>query len=472
MRVTDDRPVSGDTMGDPERRQPPLVVATTGRRIAAARVGRRWADVRGPLLAATALALVQAAVVYLALRAIQELDFSLFLIVPIVAATTLTLVLWMGLVRHAFGAMVPLGQAPAAEILAIIDQVRQQVRGGLTPTTAKVVALEIHARLGYGAVAISDRERILAHVGLGGDHHGAGTVVPPGAAGAMAARRVARLPVGWRHGCDARSCPLKSAVVAPISDRVNVLGSLILFSEGALNVSDRDRAIADQLARLVGTELAVGEVDVHRQSAANAELAALQAQIEPHFLFNALNTIAAFCRTQPDEARRLVLAFAAYCRATLRRPQTFITLDEEMGHVDAYVALELARFGSDLEVELRISDQARRAPVPPFSVQPLVENAIRHGKTDRPLRVVVSALVRFDQLRVTVRDNGRGVARPDIERMLEPGIGSGAAGLGLSSVDQRLEALYGDLARLRIVSSPYIGTRVSILVPVEPPTLP
>ncbi len=124
MRVTDERPVAGDAPGGPDRRQPPLVVATTGRRIAAARVGRRWADIRGPLLAASALALIQAAVVYLALRALQELGFSLFLLVPLVAATTLALVLWMGLVRHAFGAVVPLGQAPAAEILAIVDQVR------------------------------------------------------------------------------------------------------------------------------------------------------------------------------------------------------------------------------------------------------------------------------------------------------------------------------------------------------------
>ena len=97
--------------------------------------------------------------------------------------------------------------------------------------------------------------------------------------------------------------------------------------------------------------------------------------------------------------------------------------------------------------------------VPPFLVQPLVENAIKHGKTDRPLRVTISADVRFGRLRVSVRDNGRGIPPQIAERVLEPGVGSGAAGLGLASVDQRLTALYGEEGRLRIVSSPLFGTR-------------
>jgi len=288
----------------------------------------------------------------------------------------------------------------------------------------------------------------------------------------MAAARVARLPIGWGHGCDGRNCPLKSAVVAPISARTGVIGSLILFSQGALDVSDRDRAIAQSLADLLSTEIQVGELDFHAKATASAELAALQAQIEPHFLFNALNTIASFCRTRPDEARRLVLSFADYCRWSLRRPTSFVSFADELGHVDAYLALEAARFGDSLEIERRIAPSALSAQVPPFLVQPLVENAIKHGKTDRPLRVTISAVVRFGRLRVTVRDNGRGIPREDAERVLEPGVGSGAAGLGLASVRQRVDALYGEEGRLRLVSSPLFGTVVSVLIPVVPPTVP
>jgi two-component system sensor histidine kinase LytS len=451
------------------RRDGSVVWVSTGRRAAAARVGRRWRDVRGPLLASGALALIQAGLVYLVLQAIDELGLSPVLLVPVVACSTLALVAWMGLVRHAFGAVVPMGQAPAVRLLEVLGRTRTSLREGFTPTTARLVALSAHAELGYGAVAVTDRRRVLAHVGLGGDHHGPGTDAPPGAVDAMAARRVARLPIGWRHGCDGRDCPLKSAVVAPIETRAGVIGSLILFSEGALNVSDRDRAIAESLAALLSTELQVGEIDAHVKATASAELAALQAQIEPHFLFNALNTIAAFCRTRPDEARRLVLSFADYCRSSLRHPAGFVSLSDEMGHVNAYLALEEARFGESLEVERRIAPSALSAQVPPFLVQPLVENAIKHGKTDRPLRVTIRADVRFGTLRVSVRDNGRGITRESVERVLEPGVGSGAAGLGLASVHGRVRALYGEAGRLRVVSTPLFGTSVSVLVPVVPP---
>ncbi len=211
-------------------------------------------------------------------------------------------------------------------------------------------------------------------------------------------------------------------------NRSDAIGAIVLFSERALAVSDRDRAIARQLGALISTELMLGELDVHARATASAELAALQAQIEPHFLFNALNTIAAFCRTQPEEARRLVLAFAEHCRLSLRRPHAFVPLRDELRHVEAYVALERARFGDQLEVDVRVTPAAEPALVPPLLVQPLVENAIKHGKADRPLRVVVRCDVRLGRLRITVRDNGRGIARELADRVLEPGVGSRRSG--------------------------------------------
>ena len=461
---------TGTGAGDDRRREATFTWVSTGRRIAAARVGRRWADIRGSLLAAATLALLQAALVYVSLRAIQELGLSLYLLVPIVAVTTLGLVTWLGLVRHAFGAVVPLGQAPAAKILEVVEACRTPLRDGLD-RDRRADGRPRHAvapRLRRGG-----RHRPLhacsRTLGLASDHHGAGTGAPPGAVAAMAARRVARLPVGWGHGCDGRDCPLRSAVVAPLATRSGVVGSVILFSEGALNVSDRDRAIAQSLSDLLSTELQVGELDVHANAAASAELAALQAQIEPHFLFNALNTIAAFCRTRPDDARRLVLAFADYCRSSLRRPARSST--SPTSSATSTHTWRSRRRASARRWRSSVASRPRAlsARVPPFLVQPLVENAIKHGKTDRPLRVTISAVVRFGRLRVSVRDNGRGIPPQIAERVLEAGVGSGAAGLGLASVDQRLTALYGEEGRLRIVSSPLFGTVVSVLIPVLPP---
>ena len=159
--------------------------------------------------------------------------------------------------------------------------------------------------------------------------------------------------------------------------------------------------------------------------------------MEPHFVFNALNTIAAFIRTDPEHARRLVLAFADHLRSRLARPGEFITLEEELRHVRSYLELEQARFGSQLEVTVDAAPDALAVRLPPLLVQPLVENAIKHGKTDRPLHLLVRARVRRGRLHVTVRDDGRGIAREVIERVLEPGVGvGGGTGLGLANVNR------------------------------------
>ena len=352
-------------------------------------------------------------------------------------------------------------QAAVHAATAILPHLRR----GLSAESAAPAVAHLRVLTGASAVALTDGGVLLAFDGAGDDHHRAGDPV----AGLIRAHRDARVHIESRLTCEHPDCPLRSAIVAPIMNRNEAVGAIVLFSETALAVSDRDRAIARHLGGLVSTEVMLGELDLHARATASAELAAMQAMIEPHFLFNALNTIAAFCRTQPDEARRLVLSFAEHCRLSLRRPHAFVPLRDELRHVEAYVALERARFGDQLEVIVRATPAAETALVPPLLVQPLVENAINHGKGDRPLRVVVRCDVRLGRLRITVRDNGRGIPRELADRVLEPGVGSGAAGLGLASAAQRVAVFYGEHGRLRIASAPRIGTLVSIVIPTVPP---
>jgi LytS/YehU family sensor histidine kinase len=187
--------------------------------------------------------------------------------------------------------------------------------------------------------------------------------------------------------------------------------------------------------------------------------------MEPHFVFNALNTIASLVRTDPDRARSLVLAFADYVRSKLARSAEFVTLDDELRHVQSYLDLEQARFGDQLVVTIDVPADARAVRLPPFLVQPLVENAVKHGKSERPLRLIVRGRVRRGRLRLTVRDDGRGIAREALERVLEPGVSEGTGtGLGLASVHHRLTVFYGEGVKLR--SFPF-GTVVRLEVPLS-----
>src|SRR5213592_3720013 len=322
---------------------------------------------------------------------------------------------------------------------------------------ASPLAYELFEKLGFGAVAVTDRQRVLAFVGAGADHHAVGDTPIRPVFEALAADRPLLAPLAIRVECRHAACPLGSAAVVPLRHSDGPAGAVVAYATAG---SPLDQPAVDLLERL-GDQLSA---QLQLSELAGATTAALQAQMEPHFIFNALNTIASLVRTDPDRARSLVLAFADYVRSKLARPAEFVTLDEELRHVQSYLDLEQARFGDQLVVTIDVPPDARAVRMPPFLVQPLVENAVKHGKAARPLRLIVRARVRRGRLRVTVRDDGRGIAREALERMLEPGVGSGdGAGLGLANVHRRLTAFYGEGVRLK---SGAFGTVVRLQVPV------
>ena len=192
---------------------------------------------------------------------------------------------------------------------------------------------------------------------------------------------------------------------------------------------------------------------------AQAELQALEAQIHPHFLFNALNTLYGVIPREAGEARRTVLNLADILRYFLQEGKTLIPLEEELRIVRAYLEIEALRLGGKLRTELDIDPRALAEPIPILSVEPLVENAVKHGVATRsgPGWVKVTARMREAGLEIEVRDSGAGFGRTE-------GVSKGA-GVGLANVRRRLELCYGGAAELRIESDGE-GTRVGFTAPV------
>jgi LytS/YehU family sensor histidine kinase len=331
-----------------------------------------------------------------------------------------------------------------------------ELRHGLTESAARVVAYELFEKLGYGAVAVTDRQQVLAFVGAGADHHRPGDRPIRPVYEALAQNRTLLAPLGIRVECGHEACPLGAAAVVPLRASDDVAGAVVAFATDGSPLDEAAVATLEGVAGQLSAQLQLSELHT-------ATTTALQAQMEPHFVFNALNTIASFIRTDPEHARRLVVAFAEHLRRRIARPGEFVTLEDELHHVRSYLQLEQARFGSQLEVTVDADPEALAVRLPPLLVQPLVENAIKHGKTDRPLHLLVRARVRRGRLRITVRDDGRGIARDAIERVLEPGVGEGT-GIGLANVNLRLTAHYGEGVKLR--SFPF-GTVVRLEVPVR-----
>ncbi|MDT5300659.1 MAG: two-component system, LytTR family, sensor kinase [Mycobacterium sp.] len=228
-----------------------------------------------------------------------------------------------------------------------------------------------------------------------------------------------------------------------------------------------------EVARYAASQLELADLDASRARLDRAEVLALRAQISPHFIYNALNTIASFVRTDPDRARELILEFADFTRYSFRAAGQYTTLSEELGNIDRYLTLERARFGNALTVRLQVAPEMLNVVVPFLALQPLVENAVRHGFAGRG-GGTVEIVARDDgtDCVITVEDDGVGMD-PDALRSgpadaladVTPDAPSHSAHVGLTNVDHRLRAAFGNDYGLVVETAMDAGTKVIMRVP-------
>ena len=201
-----------------------------------------------------------------------------------------------------------------------------------------------------------------------------------------------------------------------------------------------------------------------------ARLDALQRQINPHFLFNTLNSISALVRSQPELAREMTIKLANILRALLKDHDTYVPLRDELSFTDDYLDIEVVRFGTEkLKVEKEIDPRTLEVLVPSILLQPLIENSIKHGLEPRIRGGTVTLRSRLegDRVFIEVADDGVGMGNRPASALRREG-----AGIGMKNVEERLEVLYGNLASFKVVSNPGRGTTVSIEIPLVMPDLP
>ncbi|TDD73346.1 sensor histidine kinase [Actinomadura rubrisoli] len=345
------------------------------------------------------------------------------------------------------------------QTLHTVSVAARSLRGGLDAQGAGRAARHLRALLGCAAVAVTDGQALLAWDGAGERH-------------APDAVRHARHPVGTGRSqvlhpdqvaCDDPDCPLLHAVIAPLTAGDHIVGTLGAYHPAA--TAGLVRAVGET-ARWVSTQLELAELDRSRTRLAEMEVRALRAQISPHFIYNSLTTIAAFVRSQPDRARELLLEFAHFTRYSFRNHGEFTTLAEELRSIDRYLLLEHARFGDRLRVSLRIAPEVLPVAVPFLCVQPLVENAVRHGlelKTGVG-HVTIVAEDAGQECLLSVEDDGVGMD-PDLVRRALDGERPARDSVGLVNIDERLRQVYGTAFGLVIETGPGAGTKVSLRIP-------
>ena len=370
-------------------------------------------------------------------------------IVATVAAAVLVLGLAWGLLRRR-----DLGSEADRATFATLHTASlaaPALREGLTRDAAASSARHLRTLLGSRGVALTDTERVLAAEGPGSellDMASVSSVLTTGRS--VVSPSPAGAPTSPRF------------VVAPLVVDDRVVGTLVAVSDDPTAVLAR---ATTEVARWVSSQIELAELDASRARLAEAEVRALRAQISPHFIYNALTAIASYVRTDPEHARELLLEFADFTRYSFRRHGDFTTLAEELRSIDRYLTLERARFGERLQVTVRVAPEVLPVAVPYLCLQPLVENAVRHGLEGRagPGRITIVAEDAGADCTISVEDDGIGADPEQIRRAM---VGEGDSdSIGVGNVDERMRSVFGDEYGLVVETGPGLGTKVSMRVP-------
>ncbi len=327
------------------------------------------------------------------------------------------------------------------------------LREGLTEASAERSVRHLRSLLGAPAVALTSTERLLAWDGVGSHHEDQ-------VAALARTNDATRITGRSELACRSVNCPVQQVIISPLVVDEVVVGHLAVGTP--YPTAGLVRA-PDEVAAWVSGQLALAELDASRRRLVEAEIRALRAQISPHFIYNSLGAIASFVRTDPERARDLLMEFADFTRYSLRRHGDFTTLADELRSIEQYLLLEQARYGERLRVVLRVAPEVLPVQVPFLSLQPLVENAVKHGLEERAeggtITVIAADLDR--ECEISIEDDGAGADPDQVRRALAGTTES----VGLANVDERLRHTFGDQYGLVVETAPGAGTRVVVRVP-------
>jgi two-component system, LytTR family, sensor kinase len=333
------------------------------------------------------------------------------------------------------------------------------LRRGLGADSAPPATPLLRMLTGATAVALADAERLLAFDGAGSGHHRPGDPLAP-LAGEV---RDDRVRVEPRLHCDHPDCPLRSAIVAPLVVQDRRAGALVALYDRPGRLRLEETRVVGEVAALVSAMVELSELEAQGERLARAELRALRAQISPHFIYNALAAVASFIHSRPEEARELLTEFAEFIRYAFARQRAYVTVADELRYSEKYLRLEQARFGARLRVRVQVDPDVLQAVLPVLSLQPLVENAVRHGVERRPEGglVAIEGIDLGNDVALRVSDDGAGID-PDRAHAALAGAGPG---IGLGNVHGRLRSTFGEGYGLQVESEPGRGTTVVMTLP-------
>ncbi|CAK9883871.1 MAG: Sensor histidine kinase BtsS [Candidatus Erwinia impunctatus] len=407
--------------------------------------------------------LMQMLIILLLARPFQDaLHLVRSIVAPMLVTNTLGAAMFMRILLDKRAMFEKYTTAFSATALKVATSTEGILRLGFNEVNSMKVAQVVYSELGIGAVAITDREKLLAFTGIGADHHLPGQPISsPHTLQAIAKNEVVYADGNARpYRCSLRAnCKLGSTLVIPLrGEQQQVIGAIKLYEARNRLFSTINRTLGEGIAQLLSAQILAGKYEQQQAMLVQSEIKLLHAQVNPHFLFNALNTLVAVIRNDSEKAGQLVQYLSTFFRKNLKRPAEIVTLADEMEHVNAYLQIELARFQSQLQVTIQIPEHYRHHRLPAFTLQPLVENAIKHGTSQMIGQgvIILRACEDGGAILIDVEDNA-GLYQEKQHNQ----------GLGMSLVDRRLCGYFGESYGISVQCEAEVFTCVTLRLPIE-----
>ncbi|OKL43820.1 sensor histidine kinase [Pseudovibrio exalbescens] len=399
----------------------------------------------------------------------RPFDQALSLVVEIAPSMLLVnsigTAMFMSIVRDQKAMYDKLSSSFTNQAMRIAERCVGVLAKGFNEQSSAKVAQIIIEETRVGAVAITDRKKLMAFIGIGDDHHLPGRPI----SSQLTIDCIQYNRVMFADGVDlpyscslSPKCKLGSCLVIPLTSESEVIGTIKLYEARNKMFLNINRTLGEGIAKLLSNQILYGQLEEKQHLLTQSELKLLQAQVNPHFLFNALNTTAIVTRRDPEKARSLLLQLSKYLRINLKRTTGLVALADELDHIDSYLNVEKARFNDRLNIELDIPNELHVVKLPAFTLQPIIENAVKHGVSQMmgPGTVWVRGTECEGVLELTVEDNA-GLYKPTED----------SEGLGLNLVDKRLKNQYGPDYGLDVECEPDVFTRVHIRLPITVPEM-
>lgn len=378
---------------------------------------------------------------------------------PMIIINSSGTAIFVNIIKNARESYNKISAIHAQKALSIAQKTVSYMRRGLSLETARNVSKIIYEMSDIEGVFIGNKKEILSYSGIKLDNN-------------VLKKQIEDYYKNPKYKIIELTCKNRNIffVLTPfIISNSGFEGMLGLGVKSKKRLNVYFKQFAEELNGLLCNQIELCKLNKMAQEASVAKFKALRAQIEPHFLFNALNTIASLCRTDPLKARGLIVDLSNYFRQTLKKQENFLPLRDEIEFIKSYLSIEQARFGERLKLVIDIPESLMNIEVPVFVIQPVIENAIKHGIQPKAEggSVFLKASVYEDdnkknRILFSIKDTGIGMNYQKLKDIID-----NSHGIGLKNVNDRLKLLYGEDCKINIKTSLNKGTKISFIIPVK-----